>query len=232
VGHKLTVLALSALAGTAWADKASDALKKGIELYKAEKYEQAAKALQKAYDLDPKPEILFPLAQAQRLSGDCLTAAQNYKKVIEQIGDLNTAKLVQQALRICEPEEPEKPKKEEIEKPEPEPKIVTKVVTRDVPGHSDRLAATLFAVGTLSIGAAAGLYLASGASSDAANQAHTLDQHNSLQDKAGTEQTAALVAGGLGVALMTVAIVRWVRSDDEQSSTNVAVVPTAGGGGV
>lgn len=233
MGSKLAVLAAVILLATpAAADNAAELAKKGIDLYKAAKYDEAAKALQKAYDLDSKPETLFALAQAQRLAGDCTSAAANYHKVISQVSDLNVAKLVQQNLLLCEKDEPkpEPPKVEPKVEPPPEPKIVTRTVVRDV-GHTDKLAAMMFGVGMLGLGASGGLYLAASSTRDAADHARTLDDHDRLASRANSEQLGMFVAAGVGVAALGYAVFRWTRGEDAPRA-DVAVVPTPTGGAV
>ncbi len=235
MGSKLTVLAaVIACAGTASADPAGDLLKQGIDQYKAGKYAEAVTALGKSYDISKKPETLFALAQAERLEGDCATATAHYRQVVEQVSDLNVAKLVEQNLALCEKIEkkheptPPKPEPEPKAAPPPPPQIITKTVVRDVP-HTDVLAASAFAAGTLGIGAAGGLYLAASASRNAAGKARTLDDHNTLLDRADTDTKAMFVAGGLGVALIAVSVYRWTRGEDPPK-TDVALTPSAGGG--
>src|SRR5262249_43601854 len=73
VGSKLPVLAaiqVMLLATAASADQAGDLFKAGIDHYKAGKYTEAVTELSKSYKLDPKPEALFALAQAERLAGN------------------------------------------------------------------------------------------------------------------------------------------------------------------
>lgn len=235
MGSKLAVLAWTVigLAGAAYADKAGDLMKKGIEQYKAGKYTEASATLRQAYELDHKPETLFALAQAQRLAGDCSSAAANYHKVLEQMSDVNTAKLVQQNLSLCEKDEPKpeptpEPAPAPAPAPPPEPQIVTKTVVKE--GKTDVVAASLFGVGMLSLGAAGGLYLAASSNADAADKAGTLDAHNSLADKAKTEDIGMAVAAGVGVVAIGYAVFRWTRGSDADGKPEVAAVPTSGGG--
>jgi tetratricopeptide (TPR) repeat protein len=235
VGSKLTVLAaIVALARVAHADQASETLKKGIDLYKAGKYAEAIPHLEKAHKLDGKPETLFSLAQAQRLSGDCNAAAANYHKVIEQISDMNVGKLVQQNLSLCEPDAPKQPEPKAKEEPRDEPQdaakpeVVERTVVRDV-GHTDKLAAALFGGGMLAVGAAGGLYIAASNNADAADRAKSIEDHDLLADRATSQRTIMYVAGGVGAAMMGFAIFRWTRGGDKQK-TDVAVVPTSAGG--
>lgn len=237
MGSKLALLAAVVgltSAQNSFADPAAELMKKGIEQYKAGKYTEAATTLQRVYDLDHKPETLFALAQAQRLAGDCTSAAANYHKVIAQVSDVNTAKLVQQNLSLCEKDEP-KPEpapvpKSEPAPPPPPPQIITKTVVRDS-GATDKVAATMFGVGMLGLGAAGGLYLASSSNSDAAENARTLDEHNRLASRASSESTGMVIAAGVGVAALGYAVFRWTRGG-ETSKTEVAAVPTSGGGAI
>ena len=230
MGSKLTVLA-AVIAAARLAS--ADDLKDGIELYKAGKYADAVATLRRAYAAAPKPDTLFALAQAERLDGDCKTAAAHYHQVIEQVSDLNIAKLVQQTLALCEKDEPRAPPEPKPEaKPEPRaepPQIVTKTVVREV-DHTDPLAASLFAGGTLGLGVAGGLYIAAAANRNGAAKARLFDDYTTLSDRADTEQKSMFIAAGVGVALIGVAVFRWTRS--APSKTDVAVVPSHDGGAV
>jgi tetratricopeptide (TPR) repeat protein len=236
VGSKLTVLAaLIALGGTAQSGPADDAMKKGIELYKAGKYADAIPHLERAHKLDGKPDTLFALAQAQRLAGDCRNAAQNYKKVIEQVSDFTVAKLVQQNLTLCEPDEPKpavtsEPREELAASAEP--RVVEQTVVREV-RRTDKVAAVMFGGGMLALGAAGGFYVAASNNADAADRARSLEDHDLLADRATTQRTIVYVAGGLGAAMIGFAVFRWTRgssTDRAEATTDVAVVPTSGGG--
>lgn len=235
MGSKLTVLAaVIVLGGVARADQASDAMKKGIDLYKAGKYAEAIPHLEKAYKLDNKPDTLFALAQAQRLAGDCGSAAPNYHKVIEQVSDMNVAKLVQQNLSICEPDAPKKPEPKPVDeareaKDPAKPEVVERTVVREV-GKTDKLAAAMFGGGMLAVGVAGGLYVAASNNADAADRAKSLEDHDLLADRATQQRTIMYVAGGAGVAMMGFAIYRWASGGEEQPKTDVSLVPTSGGG--
>lgn len=240
MGSKLTVLAaVICLGGTAVADNPA-ALKKGIELYKAGKYAEARVQIEKAYKADRKPETLFALAQAERLAGDCMAAAAHYKQVISEVSDLNVAKLVQQNLLLCEPSEDKpEPKSEPApkveDKPEAapvEPKIIERTVVREE-RKTDKLAAVMLGGGMLALGAAGGLYVAASSNADAADLARSLEDHDSLADKAKTERTLMYVAAGAGAVMLGVAVFRFATGGSgkaEKSDASVAVVPNGSGG--
>jgi tetratricopeptide (TPR) repeat protein len=228
VGSKLAVVAaVIAFAAPAFADDAKELFKQGVDAYKAGHYDDSKRLLERSYKLDANPNTLFALAQAERLLGECKLAVEHYNKVLEQVNDLNVSKLVQQNLSLCEKQEPGVVPAPASGKSEPQ--VVTKVVTRDV-GHGDKLAITAMTFGALSLGAAGGLYIASSSNQDAADKARTLDDHNTLADRANSEKTMCYVAAGAGVALAGFAVYRWVSGSSGEASTAVSVVPTPRGG--
>jgi tetratricopeptide (TPR) repeat protein len=227
---------LVAGAGAASADPASDLAKRGIDQFKAGKYAEATATLEKAYALDPRPETLFALAQAERLGGDCKVAVEHYRQVLEKISDLNVGKLVAASLAMCPgeapppaPTPPPEPAHVEPPPPPPPPKIITKTVVRDVP-HTDMIAAGLAAAGTLALGGAVGLLVASNSNHTAAEQAFTQDEATTFSNRSDSERTEAWVAIGAGVALLGGATAKWVLGGDRASSEVVVIAPTSGGG--
>lgn len=238
MGSKLTVLAaqligIAALASNAVAETPVEQFKRGIELYKAGKYAEAASVLQQAYDAQPKPETLFALAQAQRLSGDCDAAVAKYKQLLAETTELATAKAVQINLALCQPNEPER---EPAPEPTPTPTPTTqpapaeppppKVIVRDV-GSSDRIATGVFAAGVGGVGLGAALLLSSASARDDAASARTLEDHRRIYDRADRDRLIGLVAGSAGAVAIGYAAFRWLRGGE--AKTNVAVVPTASG---
>lgn len=228
--------ALVLAGGIAHADKASDLQKKGIDQFKAGKFTEATATLEQAYALDPRPETLFALAQAERLGGDCKTAVEHYHQVLEKVSDLNVGKLVAQALAMCpgaepppKPEPPPEPVKVVPAPPPPPPKIITKVVTHEV-AHTDKIAAGLAAAGTLALGGAVGLFVAAGDNHTAAERAYTMSDYTTFQNRADGERSEAWIAVGAGAVLLGAATAKWLLDHDVPASENVAVVPTRGGG--
>jgi hypothetical protein len=237
MGSKLAILAAQLIVAAAGArEAAADAtarglFKQGIDEYKAQKYDASAATLKHAYELDPKPDVLFALAQAERLGGHCPEATAHYKKLLASITDLATAKLVQTNLALCPQPDVEKPPTEPVKRPEPPPPPppppIIKTVVREV-RHTDVLATMLATGGMLGLGAGGGLYLASRNSQDAADHAGTLGDHERFADRTEKERIASFVAGGAGVVMLGIAVVRWARGG-EPTSTEVTVAPTANG---
>ncbi len=53
-----------------------------VQAWNEERWEDAAKAMARAYALDPRPEYVFAQAQALRFSGDCDAAVPRYRAFI------------------------------------------------------------------------------------------------------------------------------------------------------
>lgn len=236
MGSRLALLAATQLIAAAVLsrDAAADArrrdlYKRGIEEYKAQKYEAAAATLKEAYALDPKPNTLFALAQAERLAGRCPDARAHYKELLESTTEIATAKAVQTNLELCGAEPAPPVAREPETTPDPTPRTITetRTVVREV-GRTDKLATLLVAGGMLGLGAGGGLYLASTSSRADADRALTLDDHARISDRADLQRIASFAAVGAGVAMIGVAVVRWVTSG-EAKATEVTLAPSASG---
>ncbi|HEY5933735.1 MAG TPA: hypothetical protein VIU61_03855 [Kofleriaceae bacterium] len=225
-------IALAAGLRVAAAETAPELLKQGIDAYKAGKYEEAIKLIGKSYALEPKPESLFALAQAERLAGKCDLAIPHYKKLIETSTELATARAAQNNLALCVKDEP-KPDPRTDPKPDPAPRVEEprpagepSVIVREV-SRSDRLATSMVVGGALATGAAIGLFLSSKSSLDAAADAGTLEAHDRLEDRGKRDRTLSLIVGGIGIGMIGVAVVRWTIA--KPAAREIAIAPTAGG---
>jgi tetratricopeptide (TPR) repeat protein len=233
MGPRLAFLAAVQLAAAAMAREAAaspqarELYQRGIDEYKAQKYDAAAATLKEAYDLDPKPETLFALAQAERLGGRCPEARAHYQQLLEATPELATARAVQTNLELCEPE-PAKPREPApAAAAAPPPETITRTVVREG-RHTDKLATALLAGGMLGLGAGGGLYLASRDNRDAADRALTLGDHDRLLDRADLQRVAAIAAGSAGVVLVGAAVARWALRRDPET-TQVTLAPSASG---
>ena len=79
---RLLVLLLALASAPALADEASDHADRATRAYNLQDWNTALAEYRKAYQLDPKPETLWAIAQTQRLSGDCRSAVLTYKAYI------------------------------------------------------------------------------------------------------------------------------------------------------
>ncbi len=232
-------VALVAVRTDAIADNAQAArtlFKQGIEEYKAKKYGEASITLPKSYELDPKPDTLFALAQAERFDNRCADAIEHYKKLLEQTTDLPTAKAVQSNVDLCVPPEPvagetpiDKPAVCETPKPvDVKPKIETRTVTR-VEQRTHKLATGLFAGGGVAIGGSIALFMLAGNSRDDADQATSLAESNRLYDRSVDQKRLSFLVGGVGLGLVAGGVVRILMTQRKESRAQVTVAPTVGG---
>jgi hypothetical protein len=136
--------------------------------------------------------------------------------------DLDTSKLIQGNVALCEKTEAvttDKPKEPPTPTVAPAP---TRTIVR-IERRTDYLAMSAFGVGLVGLGGGAGLFVASGATRDAAASAHTLDENHALNDKADRERGMSYAALGLGAGLVGFAIYRWVTASDETPPATVAL---------
>lgn len=70
----------------------------GLAEYQAGRYGAAVDAFRHAYKLVPAPGILFNLAQAYRLKGDCRSARRSYKKFLKVSTDASQTALAKEHL--------------------------------------------------------------------------------------------------------------------------------------
>lgn len=101
-------LALVVLVGVARAETPSPAaaareqLELGLREYAVGKWADAIAAFRKGYEIDPRPELLYALAQAERMSGDCASAVATYRAFLRTGPPPVQADPARENLRRCE----------------------------------------------------------------------------------------------------------------------------------
>ena len=104
-------------AGDAQKERARELHAQGLRHYEAGNYGRAIAAYRKAYALVPVPGIMFNLAQAYRLRGDCRRAHRAYRSFMRAGAGTPQAKLAQEhaaALRPCALREEKEKKASEL----------------------------------------------------------------------------------------------------------------------
>jgi tetratricopeptide (TPR) repeat protein len=233
------VLALSAAAFAdelGFPEKAKLLADRGRALHDAGDYAGAIAAYKEAYVLAPRAGLLFNLAQAYRLSGDCDDAAFMYQRFLDSsppadrraIAEANLATVVKcghGGLALVPPTPPQ-------------PTIATTaLVLQPEASHARLRHAGMWIAG----GGAAALVVAGAfaweahEASNAVSQAYaggTMSSNLSSQDAAGRRDAliADLAGAAGGAALLTGAILYGVGWHDE--ARHVAIAPTTRGGEV
>ena len=129
------VLGLMIALGAPIYDDADEAFAAGQERYADGEFEDAAAALQRAYELDDRPLFLYAWAQAERQSGDCAAAVKLYERFLESGATGDEAEAAQANLRTCARQLAES---EEASTPaEPPPPPPPRVVERPAPTQTD-----------------------------------------------------------------------------------------------
>lgn len=238
--HGLAVLALSLVAasGVASADTktlARDLFNLGIDEYKAKKYDDAAASLAKSHALDPRPDSLYALAQAERLANRCKEAIGHYEQLLEQTTNDKSIKKIKENIELCRQIEAGKPAPEEkhedaksVERDAPTIEYRTVVRTER---KRDVLSIVLFAGGGVAISGGVATYLVARSQRNDADHASTLEEYNDKYDSSRRLKWISYASAGVGVSLITVALVRVIRGDSsgESRTQEVAVTPTSGG---
>lgn len=230
----LIVLAMPAIAA-AETDKAAlarELFDLGVEEYKTKQYTAAAASMSKSHALDPQPNALYALAQAERLSGNCKDAITHYQQVIDTAKDDKTVTAVKGNIELCQAlERGEKAK---------EPPSEAKTAERDAPvlqirtvyrteSRTDKLAIALFAGGGLAVGGSVAMFLVARSARSDADRAQSLEEYNDLFDRSKRLRLISYGAAGLGLGLIAVAAYRLIGGSGETRTQKVALVPTPGG---
>ncbi len=113
---------------------------KGLELYGQGQYAKAIAAYQQAYDLVPAAGILFNLAQAYRLHGDCAKALELFEKYVREKPNAANASVAREHIGTARRCVRDKADEQEASKPSPfEPSPETTPNNRANPVESESI---------------------------------------------------------------------------------------------
>ncbi len=236
------ILILCLVVASAHADKpegpgVGPMLKKAKAAFDIGEYTEAEAILKDAYKLDPQPKILYALAQAQRMAGECDRAAITFQNFLRTNPPADQAKLAQDNLTRCTPKPEPKPEPKVEPKPEPKPEPPRPAPLPPPPPppapHGVRWTSN-WAGHLLVLG---GVGLAAGGSYFALHAQQTIDSLNSAQyyddfvarqkqaASAQTDRTLGLAAAGLGGALIVAGIVTYVVRSPGKEAPVVSIGP-------
>jgi len=249
------LIAIALLSTTrAWADKKAEAkahIAAGTKLYNIQQYAQAAEEYQAAYLLDPKPDYLYAIAQAQRLGGDCDKAVKSYEAYIRAKPPAGQLEKAQKNIDRCHediqsrasmndlppPEEipPLPPAPLEPVEEEPKPTVVVVAPPPPEPPGKSYLIGHFLVGGGVVVGAASAFLFLHGKSAiEDINAAPTYDAFSMKKsgfDQAKSQQTLGVVGMAAGGALVVGGLVYYVmhsQAPDEETPV-VAPAPAPGG---
>ena len=247
----LVIAVVLALApALAVADDAQEHADRGTRAYNIQDWATALREYKAAYEMDPRPETLWSIAQAQRLSGDCRGAILTYRAYLRGASSAganaaeqwiqqcqNTIEAQQRAIDDATRPEPARPAVSPPPVVAPPAPAATIAVQREPESpRSPWLDPIGDAVGVLSLACLVGggyyLYAGNNDMSAAANKP-TYQQYIKAADSARDEQhtgTYALLGGGVlaGLAAWRFIAVS-LRHDHAASAHAFAPVPVPGG---
>lgn len=209
--------------------EAKERLDRGLADYTAKEYASAIKDFRLAYALDPRPDILFAWAQAERMYGRCSQATKLYARFLKSKPSEQQAEAARTGIGRCEgqpdtapvdPEdlEPEEKSVAEEKPPEPEPEPPP-------PPPPPRIDAV--GIGLMSVGAALGVTggVLVGVGEHKARQLGDAPTYDAYADGVGPVRSLRLAGGvlaGVGGALLIAGVVRLIVHKKRQSRRDVA----------
>jgi tetratricopeptide (TPR) repeat protein len=254
--HVLAMLLVTLAAHGVHADPTAAAVhaEAGKQAFAEERFAEAISEFRAANALDPDPKLLYAIAQAQRMAGDCAGAIESYKAFLATKPDAKLSEYSEANIARCKedlaklaakaktaPPEPV-PVKPPPNPPTPEPAAVALTVpppdpvdqgggrswTRDWIGH----ALVGGGVATAAVGA---VLVVSGrnaaaAANDASDYASFLEAR-AAASSALTKQRIGIGAAIVGVGLIVGGVIHY-RLGSSGRELRVTAVPTEGGAAV
>ncbi|MBA3550075.1 MAG: hypothetical protein H0T76_26650 [Nannocystis sp.] len=225
--------------GPAMDPEAKQRFERGLAGYASKAYADAVKDFRIAYALDPRPEILFAWAQAERMYGRCSQASKLYTRFLKSKPSDQQAQAALTGIERCkdqpdttpgDPEDIEEPKPVEEKPPEPEPEPEPEPPPPPPRPRIDPIGISLLSVG-VALGAVGGGLL--GVGENKARQLGGVTSYEAYAD--GNDQIRSLriaggVLAGVGGALIVGGIVKLIMHG-RKSRQGVAFWTTPEGAG-
>ncbi len=203
----------------------------GQRYFKEERFKLAASHFKRSYEIAEKPLTLFAWAQAERLSLACHVANNLLRRFLETEKNEENRAAIHSLIEVCD-DSGKGPAADEVATPASvgsEDTFVDRpgalsngdaletiatgktIESRGSPWYKDPLADTLLVGGTAAVGMGIGFWITSrSALKSAQNGTQSHDDALADFDRAKSRQTLAIVAGSMGAAMLTGAIVRLV----------------------
>jgi tetratricopeptide (TPR) repeat protein len=193
-------------------------LEAGLKAYGEKDYDTAIREFRNAYKIDPDPDLLYALAQAERLAGYCGDAVVHYRQFLETRPDEMQVEAARTGIELCETAEaPADPP------PQPEQPPSAR---RDPVWYKDP-ANGLIGFGAVAAGVGIGYIAAAASSRLGANRAATPEYELFLRDRASWQKRLGVTALVFGGAMVGGGIA-WHVLRDRKDDTPTAVVTTDG----
>lgn len=196
-------------------------LRRGIEFYAEKQYELAIVEFRAGFRLDPRPDFLFALAQAERLSGDCPTAVIYYRRFLKTKPAANQREAARINMKRCNRAlesgpggRPDKQTDDALRDAEGVKQVPAAMPTNTdeqvaaKPWYRDRVATSLLVAGVIGAGIGSGFWVASASAKSAADDAANLDDFRANMNAASSRRTISLVSLAAAGGLIAAGVVR------------------------
>ena len=204
-------------------------LDRATELHRGGQLEEALRELTLAYSLDPRPDLLYAIAQVHVQLGQCPQAVLFYERFLSTSPDAVPAAAAAEAIDVCRnapgsvAPAPAAPLPIAAPPPHHQPE-------RRERWYADKLGGALLGAGVV-LGAVAVVTYASARSDlDGAEDAADYQAHGDLVDRARGKRMLAVALGAGGAALTGLAIARYVLVRRGPARRGVGLAPASGGG--
>jgi len=198
---------------------ADDWLRIGLERYERGNFVGAIEAFEKGHELEPRPALVFAIAQAHRRRGDCTRARAYFDAFLASNPAPEQAAAARDQRERCVDAEPTEPPPAPAPAPattapppRPRPSLVKDPVVLAAGGSSLVLAAT-----------GAALFVSASRAADQAATAPSYARHQELRERAEARQLYGTIALAAGVTAGAVTVWRIWRLRDRPAPTERAI---------
>jgi tetratricopeptide (TPR) repeat protein len=237
VTRAAVVAAVLLAAAPAAAQSADEHARLAEQYYQVGNFEGALAEFRAAYQLDPKVDYLFAMATIEEQRGGCAAAIELYEQFLATAPPEEDAAVAHAAIDKCKetlgitdqppPPVDDEPRPPPAEEPPPAPRRITR------PFYTDLLGDALVGAGALGLAAGGALYLLARGDADAAAEVGiSHDEYQARWQEAQDRRRLALIAAGVGGALVVGGVVRWITGDRTEEVPAVAIAPAELGHGV
>ncbi len=201
---------------------------RGLRLYQDKDFIAAAAQIEAAYNIEPRPDLLYMWAQTRRLGGDCAGAADLYRRFIATAPPATEIDRARKNLERCEPAPgaapvpgvPGGPMATTPVAPIDSPIVILPLTmppaapppeTLRTPWRKDKLGHIFVASGVVTGAVGFGLYQWARAAQDTAASAGNYQDADRASRKVDLRQRLALGAAVLGTSLIIAGVVRYLN---------------------
>ena len=211
------------------------------QAFNEENFAEAARLLEKAYLIEPKPELLYPWAQAERNQGNCDIAIDLYEQFLDSGAKGEFADAAKQNIERCREETGAEADggtvvedgagddgaAEDVVEEQPKRARDNKERKDDDPKtrkwYADPTGGVLFAVGLVGVGVGGGLLGVAMSTAKKAPDADTNDDYVAQRDRATAFRNGGAAALAIGGALLVGAVIRYAVVARKQKKSATAL---------